>query len=75
MSTLRQTRPARDGKAGYEVEGMPGHTYNEETAKRLQYMDEDGNFHFPEDGKLAEVKPAEHDEYTPAALGNPSGRP
>ena len=56
MSILRQVRPARNGNAGYEVQGLP-HTYDEATAKRLQYMDEDGEYEYPTDGVLAEVDP------------------
>lgn len=53
----RKVTVAPPGKAGFVVEGLPGFTYDEATAKRLQYMRTDGSdeFDFPEDGKLADV--------------------
>lgn len=54
MSIQRGVRKAKEGQAGYEVEGMP-HTYSEVDAKRFQYMREDGTFDLPEDGVLEEL--------------------
>lgn len=52
------TRPAPEsGRAGFLIEGLPGATYDEVTAKRLQYMKMDGSdeLDLPEDGVLADV--------------------
>jgi len=58
MATRKVTK-APEGQAGYVVEGFPNNTYDETTAKRLQYMRMDGSneFDFPESGVLAEVDP------------------
>lgn len=59
MSIHRKvTKPSPEsGKAGFLIEGLPGQTYDETTAKRLQYMKTDGSdeLDFPEDGILADV--------------------
>jgi hypothetical protein len=41
MPIQRKVTRSPDGKAGFVVEGLP-HTYDEATAKRLQYMRTDG---------------------------------
>lgn len=77
MSIQRGVRKAPEGKAGYEVEGLPDHTYDEASAKRLQYLRTDGSneFDFPEDGVLEELDDNHDVDATPPALSNPSGRP
>jgi hypothetical protein len=68
---MRKVTKATDGRAGYFIEGLSdstGFTYNEATAKRLQYLGDDDALELPADGVLAEVdpdkapKPPEHHE-------------
>jgi len=69
----RKVTVAPAGKAGFVIEGLPNNTYDETTAKRLQYMKTDGTdeFDFPEDGVFADVPNVR----APAFAQNPSGRP
>lgn len=63
MSIHRKVRKAPEGKAGFEIQGLIG-TYDEATAKRLQYMKTDGSdeLDLPKSGKLAEVSEPESEE-------------
>lgn len=76
MSIHRRVTKAPEGKAGFVIEGLPNHTYDENTAKRLQYMRMDGSdeLDLPEDGELGDV-PNTGGRKRHAFAESPSGKP